>query len=286
MKEYTLKRWRGQHLLNDRNMLRKIVSAADLQPTDTVVEVGAGTGNLTVLLAQRAQRVIAIEIDSELMAVLRERVASMPPVEIIHDDARTFNPRAHGLSVGSYAVVANIPYNITSLLIRKFLEANVPPSKMILLIQKEVALRICAQPPHMSLLSVAVQYYADPRILFSVPRTCFTPKPNVDSAVIEIVLHTNRGDEVDAAQFFRIVTAGFAHKRKYLISNLSIGLAIPRDRLVPLFEKLGISLTARAQELILNQWQALRGGIDSKHVQKYTENADNLDSIILKIQTK
>lgn len=266
MKGVTLKRWRGQHILNDRNMLRKIVSAADLQPTDTVVEVGAGTGNLTLLLAERAQRIVAIEIDSDLIPVLRDRCEQYTNVEIIHDDARHFDPIPYTLYPDPYLVVANIPYNITSLLIRKFLETDVPPSKMILLIQKEVAQRICAKPPAMSLLSVAVQYYADPRMLFSVPRTCFTPKPNVDSAVIEIVLKKGSGSVGSGSvlrsksvpdPFFRIVTAGFAHKRKYLISNISGELGIPRDRLVPLFEKLGIPLTARAQELSLDQWQSI-----------------------------
>ncbi|MBI4252680.1 ribosomal RNA small subunit methyltransferase A [Candidatus Uhrbacteria bacterium] len=269
MKGVTLKRWRGQHILNDGNVLKKIVSAAAIQPTDTVVEIGAGTGNLTVLLARRARRVIAIEIDNDLIPILRERCKDYPNVEIIHDDARTFDHTNYELQTTNYFVVANIPYNITSLLIRKFLEADVVPSKMILLIQKEVALRICAQPPHMSLLAVAVQYYAHPRVLFSVGRTCFSPRPNVDSAVIEIMEIMGSGaikliapdpiiSIISDHVFFRVVHAGFAHKRKLLISNLAPVIPAKAGiQIVDIFSQLHIPPTARAQELSLDQWKAL-----------------------------
>ncbi|MEK7123207.1 MAG: 16S rRNA (adenine(1518)-N(6)/adenine(1519)-N(6))-dimethyltransferase RsmA, partial [Patescibacteria group bacterium] len=203
--------------MTDKNMLKKIVSAADIQPTDTIVEIGAGTGNLTELLAKRAGRVVAIEIDNDLIPILTERLCHDDNVEIVHDDARTFDPANYELRTVPYLVVANIPYNITSLLIRRLLEADPSPLKMILLVQKEVALRICASPPEMSILSVAVQYYASARVLFSVPRTCFSPRPKVDSAIVSFRVKMGSGtdspretepDPIFTALFFRVVHAG------------------------------------------------------------------------------
>lgn len=248
------KKHRGQHFLTDKNILKKIVEAGAVARGDTVVEIGAGTGNLTELLAQRAGRVVAIEIDKDLIPILKERMSIFRNVEIIHDDARFFDPANVGLV--SYSVVANIPYNITSLLIRRLLEADPPPSKMILLVQKEVAVRICARPPEMSILSVAVQYYADARILFSVPRTCFSPRPKVDSAVLSVMPKRTLRNDVD--DFFCIVHAGFAHKRKLLASNLAS--VIPPEegiQIKNIFNKLSIPSNARAQELSVEQWKAL-----------------------------
>lgn len=290
------KRSRGQNFLVDQNMLKKIVVAAHIAPTDTVVEIGAGTGNLTGHLAARAKRVIAIEIDQDLIPVLIKRFChperharhseanaeeshvskqSRDPsrsfgmtcgnVEIIHDDACVFDPSTYGLGDKDYAVVANIPYNITSLLIRRFLEADPPPTRMVLLVQKEVAERICAQPPHMSILSVAVQYYADPRILFSVPRTCFSPRPRVDSALVSFRMKMGSGTdslwETEPDPIFLVVRAGFAHKRKFLQSNLADVFTVPRDQLAQIFQQNALSPTVRAQELSVAQWKELASAL-------------------------
>lgn len=272
MDSYKHKKWRGQHFLTDTNILKKIVAAAHIQPDETVVEIGAGTGNLTTLLAEKAKRVIAIEIDRDLIPVLRERIARIchsracGNVEIVQADARYFDPTRYMLHVSEYMIVANIPYNITSLLIRRLLEAEPPPERMILLVQKEVAQRICATPPRMSMLSVAVQYYAEPRILFSVPRTCFSPRPKVDSAVASFRVTARNPDgsrsdgtphfvRDDRLRFFKIVHAGFAHKRKLLASNLAEGLHVPRQSIIAVFEKLRISTSARAQELSVEEWE-------------------------------
>lgn len=185
---YRPKHHRGQNFLTDRNVLNNIVQRAHVGLTDTVVEIGAGTGNLTELLARKAGRVIAIEIDRDLIPVLEKRCSAYPNVEIVKDDARAFDPESYELQPGGYCVVANIPYNITSMIIRKFLEETPRPSRMVLLIQKEVAERICAHPPHMSIMALSVQYFATPKILFPVSRNCFTPRPAVDSAVIEIAV--------------------------------------------------------------------------------------------------
>lgn len=269
------KRSRGQNFLVDQNMLKKIVATANIAPTDTIVEIGAGTGNLTVHLAARAQRVIAIEIDRGLIPLLHDRCVQYPNVEIIYDDARTFNPTSYTLHATSYCVVANIPYNITSLLIRRLLEADPPPTRMVLLVQKEVAERICAKPPHMSILSVAVQYYADPRILFSVPRTCFSPRPRVDSALVSFRRRPESRLK-DSSFFFSVVHAGFAHKRKLLVSNLTPLIPTSQGRGTPLslplyaqtlqghapalsiiLAQAGIPPSARAQELSVAQWKEL-----------------------------
>ncbi|MBI4599590.1 ribosomal RNA small subunit methyltransferase A [Candidatus Uhrbacteria bacterium] len=262
-----LKRHRGQHLLTDRNVLKKIVERANIKPTDTVVEIGAGTGNLTEYLARKAGRVIAIEIDKDLVPILTKRCSSYETVEILQDDARAFNPETYNLHPETYLVVANIPYNITSIIIRKFLEQGPQPSRMVLLIQKEVAERICARPPHMNILALSVQYFAHPKVLFDVSRNSFVPRPNVDSAVIEIVLHGKKGSgtnslrEIEPDPFFRLVTAGFAQKRKLLASNLAQGLGIPREKILDAFVAARIPASARAQELSLDEWHALASSL-------------------------
>jgi len=262
------KRHRGQHFLFDKNILQKIVAAAHISPVDTVVEIGAGTGNLTELLARHAQRVVAVEIDKDLLPILRGRMdrirdvgtaRAISLVEIIADDARAVANARFGDQDGDYLVVANIPYNITSLLIRKFLEEYPRPSRCILLIQKEVAQRICARPPDMNILALSVQLFADPKILFPVSRNSFSPKPNVDSAVIELVVkrpdHSNK--QKDNRAIMRLITAGFSSKRKLLASNLSNTLNISKDDVFRAFEAGNIPRQARAQELSLDQWTIL-----------------------------
>ena len=264
---YKLKKHRGQNFLTDKNILKKIIEHACIKRTDTVVEIGAGTGNLTELLAQKAKRVIAIEIDRDLIPLLQERCAPYDNVEIVKDDARAFNPKRYTLNPKRYLVVANIPYNITSFIIRKFLEEDPQPARLLLLIQKEVAQRICAKPPHMSMLALSVQYFALPKILFPVSRNSFSPKPAVDSAVIEIVLRPSvipsevRSPDgalnVEQDSFFRAITAGFSSKRKLLSSNLAKSYALPREKILELFTDAEINPTARAQELSLEQWMLL-----------------------------
>ena len=260
------KRRRGQNFLIDENILKKIVSVAGITKKDTVVEIGAGLGFLTNLLSQVAKKVFAIELDKELFEILKKEVSDKKNIICIQDDAREVPLSTFGKKNGSYRVVANIPYNITSQIIQKFLEGTPHPSDMILLIQKEVAERICAQPPDMSILACAVQYFAKPKILFDVSRFCFYPQPNVDSTVLRITVQGIEltGSRVkpgmtkaDSAHFFRCIHAGFAQKRKFLISNLQKGLHISRKELERVFGHLGIPLTIRAQELSVDQWKEL-----------------------------
>ncbi len=260
------KRRRGQNFLIDENILKKIVHTAKLTKKDTVVEIGAGLGFLTNLLSQGAKKVFAIELDKELFEILKKEVDDKKNVTCIQDDAREVSLHTFGKKNGSYRVVANIPYNITSQIIQKFLEGMPQPCDMILLIQKEVAERICAQPPDMSILACAVQYFAASKILFDVSRSCFYPQPNVDSTVLRITVQGIEltGSRVkpgmtkaDSTYFFQCIRAGFAQKRKFLISNLQKGLHVPRKELERVFECLGIPLTIRAQELSVDQWKKL-----------------------------
>jgi 16S rRNA (adenine1518-N6/adenine1519-N6)-dimethyltransferase len=253
----TLKRHRGQHLLHDANILKKIIDAAHIDSGETIVEIGPGTGNLTLLLASRARSVIAVEIDRDLVRILRERIIGVPNIQIIQDDARTVPNATFGAKDGAYSVVANIPYNITSMLVRKFLEERPRPARMILLMQKEVARRLCARPPHMSILALSVQYYAVPRILFPVSRNSFSPKPHVDSACVEIVVSPDIPPTNEQEIFFRLVTAGFSSKRKLLASNLSLAFGQSRERVLDAFCAAGIPSGSRAQELSLSAWRAL-----------------------------
>ena len=253
----TPKRHRGQNFLIDKNILRKIVDAAAIQPHETVVEIGAGTGILTRELAKRAKRVIAVELDKGLIPLLKNAVAEFPNVSIVQDDCLDIPHVRYGTKDGSYGVVANIPYNITSRLIRKFLEERPLPSRMILLIQKEVAMRMRAVPPDMNLLALSVQYYADVTLLFGVSRNCFSPKPAVESALVRIVPKRERKSAIEDRRFFELISAAFKGKRKRLASTLADAATVPKSRIEELLIRKNLSLNVRPQELSLEQWMEL-----------------------------
>ncbi|MBI2644847.1 ribosomal RNA small subunit methyltransferase A [Candidatus Uhrbacteria bacterium] len=190
---------RGQNFLIDTNIIRKIVEAAGIKKTDTIVEIGSGSGELTAELAVRAKKVVAVEIDAHLFWILDSRFRGNDKggdendnITLLKDDIRAIPNTIFGKKDGAYRVIANIPYHITSQIIRKFLENTPRPKELILLMQKEVAQRIAASPPQMSLLAVSVQYYAEARILFPVSRNSFFPKPNVDSAVVRLVVKDSK----------------------------------------------------------------------------------------------
>lgn len=257
----TPKRSRGQNFLIDENIVRKIIAESDIQSSDTIVEVGSGSGILTQQLAQKANTVYAVEIDKQLIPILFDLKKQYPNIEIIQQDIRAVPTTTFTKSEEadfSYRVIANIPYNITSLLIRKFLEEKPRPNDMILMVQLEVAQRICAKSPHMNLLAAMTQYYGKPDVLFKVSRSCFYPKPNVDSAVIRIQLDQKRDPDADEARrYTQCVKAGFSAPRKLLASNLSKGLQIPREHIIEPLTVCGISPKARAQELSVRDWIGL-----------------------------
>ena len=235
----------GQNFLVDKRVLGKIIEAANLGKEDTVLEIGAGIGTLTLELAKKAKKVIAVEKDPKMCEILHETMKGYENVEIIQGDIlklEIFNfqfsifkqkPNAKNqmpktkckIQNTRYKVVANLPYYITSPVIRKFLEAENPPSEMILMVQKEVAQRICARPPRMNLLAVSVQFYAEPKIVSYVSKNSFWPSPKVDSAIIKIARNKNQ-ETVNKELFFKIVKAGFSQPRKQILNNLSKGLAL------------------------------------------------------------
>ena len=235
----------GQNFLIDKNVLDKIIEAAEIKKDDTILEIGPGLGILTIELAKRAKKVIAIEKDKNLAEILNDelRIEGIENVEIIQGDILKL-PDSKFLILDSYKLVANIPYYLTSPLIRKFLEIKNKPSLMVLMIQKEVAQRICARPPKMSLLSVAVQFYAKPEIISIVSKNSFYPKPKVDSAIIKITPKTF--PKVDTEKFFELVKASFSSKRKMLKNNLKIDESI--------LKKLGLNPKIRAENLTIENW--------------------------------
>lgn len=252
----------GQNFLKDKSVVDKITQSAKLKPDDFVIEIGPGKGILTEELAKNAGKVLAIEIDKKLLLLLKEKFKNQKNVEIINANILKINlATLLGSSIPEYKVIANIPYYITSPIIRLFLEAEFPPQEMILMVQKEVAERIAAKPGQMSILAVSVQYYADTEILFEVNRDSFDPVPEVDSAVIKITRNKERevGSKLETENFFRIVRAGFSSKRKTLINNLANGLHLNKNEVAEKLKTVSLSGTARAQELSVEDWKKLSG---------------------------
>lgn len=250
----------GQNFLVEDRYLQRIVDAAEIGPQDQIVEVGPGLGNVTRALAERAGRVIAVELDRDLVRVLRETLGDLPHVEIVAADilevsmAQLLGSRA----VAPYKVVANLPYNITSAVLRHFLESEPRPMRLVLMVQKEVAQRITATPGEMSLLAVSVQFYGAPRIVAHVPAGAFYPRPKVDSAIMRIDTYTQPPVEVaDVARFFAVVRAGFGQRRKQLRNALSHGLGMPTAAVEEAMRRCGLDPQRRAETLDLGEWAAL-----------------------------
>ncbi len=247
----------GQHWLHDEATLDYIADTAGLSLKDTVLEIGPGTGALTEKLLTTDAKVIAVEKDE----VLAAKLPSHPSLQIVPDDILTFD--LSKLPAG-YKVVANIPYYLTSNLLRVLAESTNPPALMVLLVQKEVAERIAASPGQMSLLSVSVQLYYEPKLGKIVPAELFEPVPKVDSQVVILKRRTSFPigydpieESLDTKKFFKIVKAGFSERRKKLRSSLSGGLGISKEEADNLLKQAGINPNARAQELTLEQWYRL-----------------------------
>lgn len=253
------KRSLGQNFLTDATHLDRIAAAADLSADDTVLEIGPGPGTLTARLAAQAGTVIAVELDDRLIDLLRSYFAGAPHVRIIHGDILELDPAALlPAGTAAYKVVANLPYYITSAVLRKLLEATQPPQLAVVMVQKEVAQRICAQPGDLSLLAVSVQYYAVPRLVQHVPAGAFYPRPKVDSAVLRLEVRAEPAvADVSPARFFRVVRAGFGQKRKQLGNSLSAGLGLPKPAVAAALHTAGIDPARRAETLSLAEWGAL-----------------------------
>ena len=248
----------GQNFLVDEKALARVTAAAELKPTDTVLEIGPGLGSLTRHLAEAAQRVVAVEIDQDLLPALEDTLQPYGNVEVIRADILAFDLVRQVNPPPGYKVVANIPYNITSAVIRYLLEAPVRPERIVLTVQAEVAERIIAQPNDMSVLAVSVQFYSWPRIVARLPAGAFYPRPQVDSAVVQLDVRPSPAVPVDDVnQFFRVVKAGFSQKRKQLRNSLSGGLHLSNQQVDALLAQAGIDPQRRAETLTLDEWGAV-----------------------------
>jgi 16S rRNA (adenine1518-N6/adenine1519-N6)-dimethyltransferase len=259
LKQYGLRpsKGLGQNFLQDNHALQKIVAAAEISQTDTVLEIGPGLGGLTRYLALAAHTVTAVELDQNLFPVLQAILAPYPNVRLVHGDILAL--RLADLVDGpDYLVVANIPYYITSALLRHLLESDPRPRRLVLTVQREVAERLCAGPGDMSLLALSVQVYGQPRVAASIPAGAFYPPPNVDSAVVRIEIYSE--PVIAAARlktFFRLAKAGFSQKRKTLRNSLSGGLAIRPAEAENMLAAAGIDPQRRAETLSLEEWGEL-----------------------------
>ena len=247
----------GQNFLVEPAGLRKVIEAAGIQKDDQVLEIGAGLGSLTVLLAQSARSVVAVEIDRELIPPLQKALEKYSNVHVIHGDILRQNPDSLGLEA-RYLVVANIPYYISSAILRHLLTAKQKPTRMILTVQKEVAERVCATQGKQSLLSLSVQVFGEPRLAGIIPAGSFLPAPEVDSAILVIDLFPQPAiPEEDLDRFFSLAKAGFSQKRKTLRNSLSGGMRISTQEAETLLGNAGLDPMLRAEALSLEAWGKL-----------------------------
>lgn len=249
----------GQNFLIDRGVLAGIVAAAAVQPGQSVLEVGPGLGILTAALAEAVGpngRVVAVELDRRLADYLRAVFAPAPQVAIVQGDILRFAPET-AFGDAPYVIVANLPYSVTAAAFRHLLEAAHPPARLTVLIQREVAERIVGAPPAMSVLAVSVQFFARPRLAFSVPPAAFMPRPAVHSAVLTLDVQPPPLPRARWARFFAIVQAGFGAKRKQMHNSLVERLRVPRDQIGAALRAAGIDGMRRAQTLALDEWLAL-----------------------------
>ena len=258
----------GQNFLVDPKAPQRIADHAELSPKDTVIEIGAGLGTLTYELGQRCQRVIAVETDPNLIAVLQHELAEFTTIQVVEGDILKLNPAIligrevepqhiplWGSLVVDYVVTANLPYYITAAVIRHIFESSIRPRCMVVTVQREVAQRMVAQPNDMSLLSVSTQFYSNPRIVMRLKRGAFHPAPKVESAVVRLDLYEHPQVPVNnIPKFFSIVRAGFAQKRKQLRNSLSAGLSISPQDVEEILSQCGVDHRRRAETLSLTEW--------------------------------
>lgn len=259
LKRYDLRAHKGlgQNFLEDPLALERIVSAAEVQPTDTVLEIGPGLGSLTRYLAVAAKEVVAVELDANLLPLLKQVLAPYKNIRLIQGDILKLSPKEL-IAQSDYLVVANIPYYITSAVIRHLLEGEARPRRIVLTVQKEVAERICAEPGDMSLLALSVQVYGKPRIATHIPAQAFFPAPKVDSAVLVVDIYPSpliKSELLDTC--FKLMKAGFRQKRKTLRNSLSSGLHISPAEAAELLIAAGIDPQRRAETLSIEEWETL-----------------------------
>lgn len=262
----------GQNFLVDIDVLDDIISAAELRKDDIVLEIGAGKGILTDALAERVKRVVAIELDQNLVDGLQKRFAERANIEIIRGDAlRWISEHRDRFTDHQWKIVTNLPYGITSRVLRLLLEHEPRPELVVFMVQKEVAERVCAKPGAMSLLSLAVQWFGSPEIIRVVPPESFDPAPEVESAILRI--RTRNAEELkqNAAQekrAFQLARIGFASRRKQLHNQLAAGLHISAEAVQEAMRAAGVAEKARAQELSIEQWKKLATALPRSSIQR------------------
>jgi 16S rRNA (adenine1518-N6/adenine1519-N6)-dimethyltransferase len=247
----------GQNFLVDRAILRGIVDAARLEPGDEVLEVGAGTGVLTRELAKRARRVVAVEIERDMIALLRKTTGRYQNVELVTRSLLDLDPR-EVFGQERYKLVANLPYYITAPTFRHFLESENPPCLLVVMVQYEVAQRIVAGPGDLSLLGVSIQFYGRPEIVATVPARAFYPAPKVDSAILRVEVNDQPPlTRKERDSFFRVVQAGFAEKRKQLHNALTHHLHRKNEEIRACLVTANIDPSRRAETLSMEEWLRL-----------------------------
>lgn len=250
----------GQHFLTDAGILNRIVDAAELSAGETVLEIGPGRGSLTAVLAERGARIVAVEVDRDLAPPLRARFEDASRVAIIEADVLEASPGellARANAQPPYAVVANLPYNIAAPVLRRLLEAEVRPHRIVVMVQLEVAEAIVARPGTMGLLSVATQVYGEAKMIMKVAPGAFSPPPKVHSAVVRIDVAPLPRVDVPIDAFFRVVRAGFGNPRKQLRNSLSFGLHVKQEVIDGVMTAADIDVMRRPQTLALNEWAAI-----------------------------
>jgi 16S rRNA (adenine1518-N6/adenine1519-N6)-dimethyltransferase len=248
----------GQHFLADARIANRIVAAAELDGSDTVVEIGPGAGVLTRRLVEQAGKVVAVELDQRLGEELPERLECPPNLAVVPGDGRDVDPDAL-VGVGTpYKVVANLPYYAAAPIVRRFLETVRPPTLMVVMVQREVADAMNARPGEFTLLSVATQFYAEPSVVAQAPARCFRPPPKVSSTVLKLAVRAEPAAAVaDKEAFFALVKAGFNAPRKQLRNSLILGTGAPAETVSVALDDAGIDGQRRPATLGIGEWAAL-----------------------------
>jgi 16S rRNA (adenine1518-N6/adenine1519-N6)-dimethyltransferase len=261
-----LKKSLGQNFLVDEAALARIAEAAGLTGADTVLEIGAGVGNLTRHLAATGAQVLAVELDERLLPVLEETVGDLANVRVVLGDILKLrvDPLIDVRPPAKYVVVGNLPYYITSAVIEKVLESEPRPERMVFTLQWEVAQRICAAPGEMSLLAVSVQYFGSPENLERLEAGSFVPVPEVDSAILRLEVDREIPPAADRRKFFRVVKAGFSQRRKQLVNALAGGMGLERGAALAALTEAHIDPTRRAETLSLEEWRRLSQAVSSR----------------------
>lgn len=271
---FTFSKSLGQNFIVNPSVCPRIAQEGGAAPGVGVIEIGAGIGVLTAELARRADKVVCVEIDRRLLPILAETLAEFSNITIVNADVMKTDLAAliarefPGMEV---VVCANLPYYITSPILMSLLEQRLPIRSITVMVQKEAAQRICAQPGtrDSGAISAAVQYYSQPRVLFPVSRGSFLPAPEVDSAVIRLDLHPTPPVAVaDEATLFRVIRGAFGQRRKTVLNTLSAALELPKEETRTLLEQAGVPATARAEALTLEQFAAIAGGVWSREQNK------------------